>query len=103
MMDILSAVSYMPSCGGSPRPSMLTGPFPSAFMIRARGEGGLTGLLPAGRARHHRHQRMPVIGRGDEYSVDVFAIEQTPEILVQLRMAAHTRGGFIQMRGIDVA
>src|SRR5437879_12557925 len=46
---------------------------------------------------------MPVVGSGDENGVHILVVEQAPEILVQLRMAADACRGFVEARRIDVA
>ena len=57
----------------------------------------------AGLARHHGHQGVPVIGRGDEDRVHVLVFEQPAEVLVQFGMTADARGRFVETCRIDVA
>ena len=42
-------------------------------------------------AGHDRHQRVPMIRRGDEDSIDVPLLEHAPEVLVELRLAPDHR------------
>src|SRR5262245_53127582 len=54
-------------------------------------------------ARQDGHERMPMVGCGDEDGVHILVFEQTAEILVELGTPADACGGLIEPGGIDVA
>ena len=74
-------------------------------------DGGACGFLDVHvlprLAPKDRDQRMPMIGCGDEYPVDVGAIEHMPEVLVALRFLAcpffDNPLGLLVARDVDIA
>ena len=57
----------------------------------------------AGRAGHHRHQRVPVIGRGHVHGVDVLVVQQVAEIGVFRRLATGHLGSRLDASPMDIA
>jgi hypothetical protein len=57
----------------------------------------------AGAAGHHRHQRVPVVGRGDDHRVDVLVVEQVAEIPVRRGLPAGQLHALVQVGLVDVA
>jgi hypothetical protein len=56
----------------------------------------------AGRTRQHAHQRMPMIGRGDDDACDAFVIQQLAEISMCLAASTSERLPLLPSRGMNI-
>ena len=56
----------------------------------------------AGRAGHHGHHGVPMVGRGDDNGLDVLIVEQLAKVAIGLRAAAQLGDAFVHARRVSL-